>query len=223
MTMTMTQTAVYRVVRSTSTGFVDPKVQSKTIWQGSNTDQLSMQYPPSTIFGADPLGRKEIEGGYIRITCEFQRQTDDGTWETCDDPRRRLTASTALEREIDADNRRQFPGDYGDADDDQDVQDDHGGDPHPQYHCDDCLDTGCSRCYNCTECFDDGCDLCDTRPLCCCCQKTRVDNKDDYCDDCRQLVEHDYASGCCACGKAITGSDSDSLCQSCQDHVDKYY
>jgi len=109
--MTMVVSSTYRVVSITTIGFADPKVSESVVWEGTDTDELSVEYPPSDIFGADPLGHSEIEDGLIRTSHRFEKLVDD-EWVKIDDPRRRLTPVTALEREIDAENRRLFPGDF---------------------------------------------------------------------------------------------------------------
>jgi hypothetical protein len=110
----------YRVIKTTTTGFTSPpEIETGTVWQGSYASELSKEYPPSPIPGADPLGHSEIEDGLIRFDFHFEKTTGNGIWEKCPDPRRRITALTATERAIEAENRRDFPGDYGLADDDQ--------------------------------------------------------------------------------------------------------
>lgn len=84
-------------------------------WSGTDINELSRLYPPSNVFGADPLGRSEIEDGLIRYSYRFERQSEDGSWVVIDDPRRRLTPTTEFERAADAENRRDFPGDFLDA------------------------------------------------------------------------------------------------------------
>lgn len=115
-----TMTATYRVVKTTITGFgPDAHTDEDIVWQGTNTEMLSEVYPPSQIFGADPLGHTEIEDGFIRINFAFQQLVDD-EWRKIADPRVRRTPPTALERAIDAENRRNFPGDYITEDDSYD-------------------------------------------------------------------------------------------------------
>lgn len=107
--------ANYRVQHHQTIGFgPDAQVTVSTKWEGASTDQLSRLYPPSTVFGADPLEHSEIEDGFIRSDFTFEVQTSDGSWKRCVDPRRRITPLTTLEQAIDAENRRDFPGDYGD-------------------------------------------------------------------------------------------------------------
>jgi len=195
-----------RVVTTTKTGFVDPNVSETTVWQGTDVDKLSRQFPPSEIWGADPLGHKEIEDGWIRWDTRFERLLEDGTWEKIDDPRRRLTPLTDLEREIDAENRRLFPGDYltDDDDDGYDSYDDSYEDDYDlePYDCDDCHDYGCERCEPdayCTECF-------------------RMLDSDEtgVCTSCKQaLVER-----CSYCGTELDPQESE-LCGGCQNYLDE--
>ena len=111
---------VIRVVQSTTNDFgphngTGPqRVDTKVIWQGSDIDELSREYPPSQIFGADPLGHNEIEDGLIRLDYSFESQTGEDSCEKIDDPRRSITPMTETEREIDAENRCLYPGDYDD-------------------------------------------------------------------------------------------------------------
>lgn len=151
-------TANYRVIAILSNDFGaynhgSPSKKDETIkWSGTDLDALSREYPPSDIFGADPLDHSEIEDGLIRYDYRFERQSEGGSWQEIDDPRRRITPLTSLEREIDAENRRLFPGDYITEDDDD------------QYSCDNCRDAGCSQCDpspDCSNCDDRGCEQCD--------------------------------------------------------------
>lgn len=110
----------YRVIKVTTNDFgaynygKPSEIDEQVVWQGSDTDELSRQYPPSKVFGADPLGHSEIEDGLIRFDYRYERLEGDA-WVKIDDPRRRLTPMTAVEREIDAENRRLYPGDYWDG------------------------------------------------------------------------------------------------------------
>lgn len=110
--MVETVTQLVRVIATTTTGFVNPNVESRMKWQGASIDELSRAFPPSEIFGADPLEQKEIEDGFIITRYTFERQQPNGEWEEIDDPRRRITPMTAFERAIDEENRRLYPGDY---------------------------------------------------------------------------------------------------------------
>ena len=110
----------YRVNQVTTVDFLQGKrdVTTKVIWEGADLDDLSRKYPPSSVFGADPLGHNEFEDGCIRFDHEFERKAEDGAWETIPDPRTRKDKSlTAYERAIDEENRRDFPGDFYDPDD----------------------------------------------------------------------------------------------------------
>lgn len=116
----------YRVVKTTSDHFgefnhgSEVKRLEQELWKGSDTSELSKQYPPSEIFGADPLSHSEIEDGLIRFDYDFQ-ELQEGEWVTISDPRIRHQAGlTELEREIDAENRRRYPGDFVDEEPDYD-------------------------------------------------------------------------------------------------------
>lgn len=113
--MSTTTATTIRVVRVTKIGSVDPGVASEQVlWEGADTDDLSRQFPPSEVFGADPLGHAEIEDGHIRIGYRFE-QFMDGLWQKIDDPRRRHTPLSEFERAVDTENRRDFPGDFLDV------------------------------------------------------------------------------------------------------------
>ena len=82
------------------------------MWEGDDIYELSREFPPSNIFGADPLGYQEWGGGDLRYWYHFE-QLVDGNWEEISDPRfRPQSGMTHAEREIDSENRRLFPGDY---------------------------------------------------------------------------------------------------------------
>lgn len=121
---------LYRVIRITTNDFKDGEKSERVIWQGEDLDALSREYPPSEIFEADFLKHHEIEDGWVRFDFRFERQKEDGAWEVCKDPRRRTSTSlTPLEREVDAYNRRRYPGDYMD-DDYDDGYDDYDDDDY---------------------------------------------------------------------------------------------
>jgi hypothetical protein len=194
-------TQQYRVIATTTTGFVDPRVDTTVKWQGTDTDELSRLYPPSDIFGADELFQKEIEGGFIITRFCFEKQLEDGSWQEIDDPRRRLTPVTELERAIDAENRRDFPGDY--ITDDEDEYDDY------QVSCTNCQDHGCELCEPvfCTNCNDHGCAEC---------------QPDDVCKKCNQYLPGDVFGGICYgcgrchdCGIALPDDAEGNLCATC--------
>lgn len=133
-------TMQYRVIKMTTVSSGDDAMQTEQlVWQGTDTKVLSKQYPPSEIFGADPLGHSEIEGGHIRFDYRYERFVDE-QWQEIDDPRVRLTPMTELEREIDAENRRLFPGDFEQEDPE------YYFDNYEFYICDNCRDRGCSEC-----------------------------------------------------------------------------
>jgi hypothetical protein len=114
---------MFRVVKTTTNDF--GKEQSITVlevWSGTDLEVLSEQYPPSDVFGADPLGHAQIEDGWIRWNYTFEtRENESKEWEQIPDPRTRLNATMSdLEAAIDAENRRLYPGDYDDGYDEYD-------------------------------------------------------------------------------------------------------
>lgn len=165
-------TMLYRVIEVLTNDFGafnsgQPSTIDETVkWSGTELDELSRKYPPSEIFGADPLGHSEIEDGLIRHSYRFERQLSNGSWEKIDDPRRRLTPITTLEREIDAENRRLFPGDFATDDD-------------------------CGRCggYGCEECEDDQRE--ELKPQCYECGDVHTNpalTSDDACKSCQDYL-----------------------------------
>jgi hypothetical protein len=120
----------YRVHKITRMG--QDEVSRNLVWSGSDTDDLSREHPPSEIWGADPLGHSEIDGGHIQFDFLFESSEDGENWQECEDPRRRITPMTDLEMEIDAENRRMFPGDYIE-DEYDDYQDEPSWDEEPPY------------------------------------------------------------------------------------------
>ncbi len=119
-----------RVVKTTTNDFnTDSPITENVIWEGANIKALSKKFPKSEVFGADDLGHHEIEDGWIRWDYRFERITD-GQWVAIKDPRVEIYDPKHAEREaaIDAENRRMFPGDYDNGDDDDwrdDEMDDH--------------------------------------------------------------------------------------------------
>ena len=110
---------LYCVVKITTIGDKDP--ETEVFWEGPDIQELSQKYPPSEVFGADELGHHEIEGGHIRWSYAFHK-FETGRWIVCEDPRVQLRQGlSGLEREIDAENRRMFPGDFLDEEDYEDV------------------------------------------------------------------------------------------------------
>lgn len=238
--MTMTKTANYRVIAILTNDFGaynhghPSKVDETIKWSGTDLDELSRQYPPSNIFGADPLGHSEIEDGLIRYDYRFERQRGDGSWETIDDPRRRITPMTALDREIDAENRRLYPGDFITGDDcdcgssrcpDCNPQD------YDQYYCDNCRDAGCSQCDpspDCSNCDDRGCEQCDPEAFppkepCSWCGRwfeTKLLTKDGLCTECEndRLEE---LKPCCADCDSVTVDNAGDVCSFCQEWRDE--
>ncbi len=200
--MNSTITKRYRVLATTTIGFVGPKVDTSVKWEGTDTDELSREYPPSDIMFADPFDQKEIEGGFIITRFTFEQQLADGSWEKIDDPRRRITPMTAFERVIDAENRRDYPGDYI-TECDQCGYDDCRCDDY-SVNCTSCDDYGCAKCDTnwCTNCDNQGCATCDPAGICSSCK--------NYCD--QQYDSLDKDSGLCqSCEYNV------SLCAQCQD------
>lgn len=115
----------YRVVKITTDDFKDGKKTEKVIWQGTGVSVLNAKHRRSEVFGADDLKHHEIEDGWIRFGFRFERQSDGGEWVECDDPRPKSAFMTALEREIDSENRRLYPGDYENDYDYDDYDDDY--------------------------------------------------------------------------------------------------
>lgn len=100
---------MFRVI---CTSKVFGKEKTSVVWEGESIHELSREYPPSKIFGADPLGHWELEDGYVTYDCHFEK-LECGTWTKVKDPRIRLQKGLSkAEREIDQENRRLFPGDY---------------------------------------------------------------------------------------------------------------
>jgi hypothetical protein len=204
--MNTTTTINYRVIAVTIIGDSNKELLK---WEGTDIDQLSMEYPPSEILFADPLGHSEIEGGYIRTDYRFERQLEDCSWEEIDDPRRRLTPVTDFERAIDAENRRLFPGDYGLADDD-----DCG-----------CRQRGCPVCDpedfddfssgpDCTNCDDHGCATCQPYDVCRIC-KTFLPGYliDGVCQGCEWEASRRF---CIDCNNELQEAEKGDLCANCE-------
>lgn len=197
--MSTVTTINFRVVKTTAIGFGDEaECKEQFVWQGTDTKVLSKQYPPSEIFGADPLGHSEIEGGHIRFDYRFERLVD-GEWQEIDDPRVRLTPMTALEREIDAENRRLFPGDY-EQDDPYEDYDDYRDDVG--YMCERCHDAGCSHC----EPEPEPCEKCGMDP-CWCDMIAKYETEPDTCPHCGGLPEVHNERACKECGDCLCGGE----------------
>jgi hypothetical protein len=173
---------------------------------------LSKQYPPSEIFGADPLGHSEIEGGHIRFDYKFERLVE-GEWQEIDDPRVRLTPMTALEREIDAENRRLFPGDFEQEGD----YEDYG------YNCEDCQDRGCEQCMpEFVEDDPEPCQKCGMDP--CFCDMIAMYGAEEqyratHCPDCGGLLATHDERCCKKCGSCLCGG----LCDFDPEEADACY
>lgn len=226
----------YRVLATTTTGFVDPKVDTRVEWEGTDTDALSRTYPPSVVMGADRLSRQELDDGVIRTRFTFEKQRSDGTWEKIKDPRRRLNPITEHEYqfleeevEIDQENRRRFPGDYEDVDD---------------ADCEACGDRGCLDCLPidereleiqqerrmfpadfidvvCDACLDRGCPKCDSSIVYCADCTELADGDDGLCSDCRDERDWRYERDweCAGCDKHYRAA-GDTLCASCRKRKD---
>lgn len=108
----------YRVIEILVNEFSSEKPKESVKWEGSDVLELSKKYPPSEIFGADELSQHGIEGGSVRWSYRFEIEID-GLWVPIVDPRVRLKSGLSdLERAIDAENRRDFPGDFVEYDED---------------------------------------------------------------------------------------------------------
>jgi len=189
-------TIQYRVIKMTTVSSGDDAMQTEQIvWQGTDTKVLSKQYPPSEIFGADPLGHSEIEGGHIRFDYRFEQLVDE-QWQEIDDPRVRLTAMTELEREIDAENRRLYPGDYEQDDPYEDYEDPYG------YMCERCHDAGCSHC----DPEPEPCDKCGMDP-CWCDMIAQYETEPDTCPHCGGTPEAHNERACKECGDCLCGGE----------------
>lgn len=109
----MSQFRVIKILKDDFTKDETKSITEATYWEGDSVDELSEKYPPSRIFGADPLGFSSIEDGWITWRFRFEK-LEEGAWAEIDDPRVRhdLDVLTELEAAIDAENRRMFPGDF---------------------------------------------------------------------------------------------------------------
>lgn len=217
--MSATTTAPIRVIASTRIGFADPQVS--VIWEGTSVEKLSKQYPPSNVMFADPLDRKEIEGGHIITGYHFEQQLEDGSWQTINDPRVRITPVTEYERAIDAENRRDFPGDY--------IDECHrcGSDPCVCYDnsvdCTKCGDYGCALCDLdwCKNCDNYGCSTCQPEEYSCTsCQDHGCPDCDPHfykCSDCRDYgcKECEPSHVCNVCGEHDHSVNNQQKCMYC--------
>lgn len=236
--MTTATVTRIRVVCTTVDDFKKENRPSESVvWDGYDIRDLSVKFPPSDIFGADPLGYSQIEDGHIRTSYRFEQLMPCGTWETIDDPRVRLTPVMATERAIDAENRRDFPGDYVTEEDDYD-----GYDDGP--YCHNCNDHGCRQCDpssdQCTDCQQwhhlDGlnehgrCWPCQydydeaVKPRCVDCREAHSDpskQNSDPCNDCEDYWRSQYPAQCiwCHSNHEDTSLTDDDLCASCNKQV----
>lgn len=217
--MNSTITKRYRVVATTTTGFIDPKVDTTVKWKGTDTDELSRAYPPSDIMFADPFDQKEIEGGLIITRFTFEQQLADGPWEEINDPRRRLTPITDYERAIDEQNRHMYPGDYITSDCDR--CGDHGCDecqnPY-QVDCTSCDDYGCAKCDPnwCTACDNNGCATCDPASVCQSCQVYRDPQYESLGKDSGLCQSCEYYAKLCVQCSYDDHNGEDHLCGNCR-------
>lgn len=108
----------YRVIRLTTNDFGayrpgKPSVITEAvIWTGPSVERMSEQFPPSSVYDADPLGHSEIEDGLIRFDYRFEQGYGED-WEEIPDPRVRLDqALSSSEKAQNAENRRLYPGDF---------------------------------------------------------------------------------------------------------------
>ncbi len=117
----------FRVRKTTTNDFIsDPgkRVTTTTVWEGTDVVALSEAYPPSNVVGADALGYCSIEDGWISWYHHFE-QLVNGQWVACNDPRIRIDrCPSELEVAIEEENRRLFPGDYIDHEEDDGDYDD---------------------------------------------------------------------------------------------------
>lgn len=189
-------------------------------WAGTDAKTLSYEHPPSDIMFADPLGHSEIEGGHIRSDYDFYERQADGSWQEISDPRVRLTPITEYERAIDAENRRDFPGDYIDecgycgsdpcvCEDDEDryrvdcaTCDDHGCALSDPNWCADCDNHGCATCMPDYVCK--GCGMC-VDP-----HHESLDKDSGLCQECMIPICFDN------CSEFADGEDG--LCSGCREH-----
>jgi hypothetical protein len=102
----MTDTATFRVIKTTKIGFVDPHGIEEVIWVGRSIGELSEKYPPSNVH--DPLDYECT--GMVQVDYRFE-QWGNGRWMPIKDPRRRVTPLSQRERAL---HRQNFPGDYVD-------------------------------------------------------------------------------------------------------------
>jgi hypothetical protein len=213
--MNSTITKRYRVLATTTIGFVDPKVDTTVKWEGTDTDELSREFPPSDIMFADPFDQKEIEDGFIITRFTFEQQLTDGSWENIDDPRRRLTPMTDYERAIDAENRRDFPGDYITYCEDCGYDDCRCDDYRVE--CTSCNDYGCVKCEpdRCWDCDDHGCAKCDPQGVCTSCKHydDRTDKVSGLCQNCAYYASLRY---CEDCRDELNDSEEGNLCAHCE-------
>lgn len=204
-----TAATTYRVVSTTRTG--NDSSTSSIVWTGADLRQLSTQYPPSDILGADPLGHSEIEDGHIRMDYTFE-QLVGGHWQEIEDPRVRVTPVTATERAISAELRRQFPGDFITGEDDYP----YGQGPYDEddqlYYCSSCKDAGCPQCMIDDE--EEEPQL--TGVICINCEQPS-DTDEELCTSCE--IELQRVCLYCRSHHGETNLQADDLCDSCERYL----
>ena len=216
MNSTLTATR-YRVLATTTIGFVDPNVDVTVKWEGTDIDQLSRAFPPSDVFGADDLFQKEIEDGFIITRFTFERSLADDIWEETKDPRRRLTPITAYERAIDEENRRLYPGDY--ITECQDCGYDECRCRDNEVNCTTCDDHGCAKCDPnwCKACDNDGCAICEPMLVCPGCKQYdpygSFGKDSGLCQSCMYAASLKY---CHQCQGELDTTNEIILCKSCE-------
>lgn len=103
---------MYRVIKILTDDFAS-KITESVYWEGPDTDELSLKYPPSGVYRADRLGDQEIEDGWIRWRFRFESLNKNNKWVECEDFRTRLNDDySEIERQVHQENLRMFPGDY---------------------------------------------------------------------------------------------------------------
>ena len=172
--MTESKTTTYRAISTMTIEFDNTKITTTTVCQGSDITAFSRKYPPSDMLFADLIDHSEIAVAFISTDYRFERQLEDGSWEKCNDPRRRITPKVARERGMDAQNSRDPLGDS------------------TSYDCDCCDDEGCELCGDealSQDRYNDRDHLLAVMPLgvkclCSVCQSNRIEQANFYCSSC---------------------------------------
>jgi hypothetical protein len=228
---TQTATVVTRVIKTLIVGETS---QVSIFWEGTNIEALSRQFPPSTVLFADQLGiRLDLDGGLVRTYFRFEQQATDGSWYEIDDPRVRVTPMTSMERAIDDDNRRQFPGDFITVDCER--CGDHGC-PEcdtEKFYCDNCRDYGCMACEPHRYTPEKTCGYCsryfpedelNSNGDCSQCESYRIEDAQPRCSTCYVAVEQNgqtcpsCKAACIACNQSVSDRKlkSGEICMSCE-------